>query len=158
MSRAEITRMSSRRTVNATNSSRSRLVRPIAQYLFSPFEWPGSDRTTNGSWKKMSSASSGVTRCRSQFFVALSSSQSKPMHSASGSFAAIFCIYHTYTKVAIQLPGGRACLKSSKTASSDTSNTGTASKRASPRCPASAAPGLCRRSGRCRIPGECAGC
>ena len=99
MSRAEITRISLRLTVNATNSLRPCAVFPNAQYRFSRFECAGSERTMNGSWKKTSSASSGVTRWRSQFFPAFASSQLKPIQAASGSFWLISCIYHTYTNL-----------------------------------------------------------
>src|ERR1039457_1286437 len=42
-------------------------------------------RTTSGSLKKMSSASSGLTRCRSQFLWVFASSHSKPEQASRGS-------------------------------------------------------------------------
>ena len=95
----EITRIRFRRTVNATNSLRPLVVCPKAKYLFSNLECPKSERSTNGSLKKMSSASSGVTRWYSQFLMTFASSQSKPVQAASGSFSPMVCIYHTYTYV-----------------------------------------------------------
>jgi len=49
MSRTEITRISFRRIVNATNSLRPWAVFPKAQYRFSRFEFAESERNTNGS-------------------------------------------------------------------------------------------------------------
>lgn len=88
-------RMRFRRIVNATNNLRPRPVCPKARYRFSTFECSGSGRPTNGSWKNTSSASSGVTRCISQFFAILASSQSNPVQAASGSFALI-SLYISY--------------------------------------------------------------